>query len=395
MLPEQICDRLRNVVGDGKFIPLHEPLVEGRAWEYVRQCLDTGWVSTVGKIVDRFEMELAEFTGVRHAVAVVNGTAALQVALQLVGVTRDDEVLCPALSFVATANAIAYIGATPHFVDVEEQTLGVDPVRLEDYLRDVVEVQAGAAYNARTRRVIRAIVPMHTFGHPVDMNPLMEVAARYRLQVVEDAAESLGSYYKGRHTGGFGRTAALSFNGNKIVTTGGGGAILTNDSELAQQAKHISTTAKVPHRWKYDHDQLGHNYRLPNLNAALGCAQLEMLPQMLSQKRALAQRYHDAFDKVDGVRIYREADFDHSNYWLNVLLLDEHDAASRDAILDTTNQHGVMTRPVWTLLNELPMYADCPAMELDISQSIQRRAINIPSSAILGAARPKTNEAAA
>lgn len=394
MLPEQICDRLRSVVGDGEFVPLHEPLVEGRAWEYVRQCLDTGWVSTAGKFVDRFEVELAEFTGVRHAVAVVNGTAALQLALQLVGVRRNDEVLCPALSFVATANAVAYLGATPHFVDVEERTLGVDPVRLEDYLRDVVEVRGDVAYNRLSGRVIRAIVPMHTFGHPVDMDPLMDVAARFRLQVVEDAAESLGSHYKGRHTGGFGRTAALSFNGNKIATTGGGGAILTNDSELARQAKHISTTAKVPHRWKYDHDQLGYNYRLPNLNAALGCAQLEMLPQMLAQKRVLAQRYHDAFEKVDGVRIFRETDFVHTNYWLNVLLLDEDSATARDATLDAINQRGVMTRPVWTLLNELPMYADCPVMNLDVSQSIQRRAINIPSSANLGAAQAGANEAA-
>ncbi len=383
-LAQEVCARLRRVVGQAGSVALHEPYLEGNAWEYVRQCLDTGWVSSVGQYVDQFESLLAEYTGVARAVAVVNGTAALHLALRLVGVGPDDEVLCPALSFVATANAISYCGATPHFVDIEERTLGIDPFRLDAYLRELVVIRDGAPHNRQTGRLLRAIVPMHTFGHPVDMDPLLEVASRYRLVVVEDAAESLGSQYKGRHTGSLGRIAAVSFNGNKIVTTGGGGAILTNDLELANRAKHVSTTAKVPHRWKYDHDQLGFNYRLPNLNAALGCAQLELLPEMLAQKRSLAEEYQRVFREVQGISVFREAGFATSNYWLNVLLLDESESAHLEEILEATNEDGIMTRPAWTLLSDLPMYRNCPAMPLPTSRSVQTRAINVPSSVNLG-----------
>lgn len=378
-LPDQIVAALRRVLPTAGGVALHEPEFAGNEWQYVKECLDSGWVSSVGSYVDRFEAMLAEMTGARRAVAMVNGTAALQICLQLVGVRRDDEVLVPALTFVATANAVSYCGAIPHFVDVEDRTLGLDPGKLDAYLREIAEVKEGECRNRQTGRRIRAVVPMHTFGHPVDLDPLLELCERYRLELVEDAAESLGSFYRGRHTGTFGKVAALSFNGNKIVTTGGGGALLTNDEELGRLAKHLTTTAKVPHRWEFNHDMVGYNYRLPNLNAALGCAQLERMPDFLRAKRALSQAYTGAFAAVPGVSIFQEPDFARSNYWLNVLLLDPAQAALRDEVLRATNDAGFMTRPAWTLLSRLPMYAAAPRMGLEISASLESRIINIPS----------------
>lgn len=369
---------------DGSMIALHEPWFGGNEWAYVKECLDTGWVSSVGKFVDRFEAELAAFTGVRRAVAMVNGTAALHVCLRLVGVMPGDEVLVPALTFVATANAVTYCGATPHFVDSDGETLGLSPSRLADYLGEIAEPRPDGCYNRRTGRRIRAVVPVHIFGHPVDLDPLAELCERYRLELVEDAAESLGSYYKGRHTGQWGRVAALSFNGNKTITTGGGGALLSNDEELGALAKHLTTTAKVPHRWEFYHDMAGYNYRLPNLNAALGCAQLERLPGFIERKRALAQQYSQTFEGVAGVRFFTEPSFARSNYWLNALLLDESCSGERDALLELTNAAGIMTRPAWTLMHRLPMFAGSPRMELPVAESLERRLINIPSSAFLG-----------
>lgn len=381
----EILDALRQVIAANQdFIPLHEPLFAGNEWNLVKECLDTGWVSSVGKFVDRFEQELAGYTGAKHAVAVVNGTAALHACLQLAGVRVGDEVLIPALTFVATANAVHYCGAVPHFVDTEEKTLGLDPHRLDDYLSEIVERKNGESWNRMTGRRIAAVVPMHTFGHPVDLDPLVELCARYEIALVEDAAESLGSFYKGRHTGNHGCLAALSFNGNKIMTTGGGGAILTNDPELAQRAKHLTTTAKVPHPWAFIHDQVGYNYRMPNINAALGCAQLEQLPGFLQRKRALAEKYAQAFAGVKGVRFFVEPEFAKSNYWLNVLLLDDSCADMRDSFLKVTNDQGIMTRPAWTLMSELPMYCDCPRMDLSAAENLVRRLINIPSSVGLG-----------
>jgi len=361
-------------------VSLHEPLFGGNEWKYTRECLDTGWVSSVGKFVDRFEADLAAYTGVKRAIAVVNGTAALHISLQLAGVRPADEVLIPALTFVATANAVAYCTAIPHLVDSEERTLGMDPLKLAAHLSDIAEVRADGTYNRMTGRRIKAVVPMHTFGHPVDLDSLEEVCARYRLDLVEDAAESLGSWYKGEHTGNRGRVSALSFNGNKIITTGGGGAILTNDEELGRLAKHLTTTAKLPHRWEFNHDQMGYNYRMPNLNAALGCAQLEQLPNFLKRKRVLAERYQEAFSSVPGVTYFLEPEFARSNYWLNVLLLDKELAWERDNVLDITNNKGIMTRPAWTLMHRLPMYADCPRMDLSTAESLESRLINIPSS---------------
>jgi perosamine synthetase len=383
-LKDTVLAALRQVLPDAGPVALHEPCFAGNEWPYVKECLDTGWVSSVGAYVDRFEADLAAYTGVRRAVAVVNGTAALHVCLLLCGVEPGDEVLLPALTFVATANAVAYCGAVPHFVDSEERTLGLDPHKLGDYLDDVAEVRSGVCFNRRSGRRIRAVVPMHTFGHPVDLDPLAEVCARFHIALIEDAAESLGSFYKGRHTGNLGRVSALSFNGNKVITTGGGGAILTNDEELGRLAKHLTTTAKVPHRWAFNHDAVGYNYRMPNLNAALGCAQLEQLPEFLAQKRRLAERYADALADVSGIRLVREPDFASSNYWLNVLLIDEAHATERDDILAVTNDNGIMTRPAWTLMHRLPMFATAPSMDLNVAESLERRLINIPSSSVLG-----------
>lgn len=363
-----------------KRIALHEPEFRGEEWTYVKECIDTGWVSSVGSYVDRFERDLAAFVGCKHAVATCNGTSALHICLILGGVEADDEVLIPALTFIATANAVSYIRAVPHFVDSETISLGVDAGRLERYLERVAQVIGGVCVNRATGRRIRALVVMHVFGHPSDLDALVEVARRWKLALVEDAAESLGSYYHGRHTGNFGCLAALSFNGNKVITTGGGGAVLTNDSELAKRAKHISTTARVAHEWNFLHDEVGYNYRMPNINAALGCAQLERLPSMLQRKRHLADRYGQAFAGIDGVRLLREPPGTSSNYWLNAIMLDNGLAARRDELLGTLNEAGFMSRPVWTLMHRLPMYHACPRMDLDVAERIEAQLVNLPSS---------------
>lgn len=383
---QNVIDKLKLILPQKKsHIALHEPEFSGNEWKYVKECIDTGWVSSVGKFVDRFEQQLADFTESQHAVAVVNGTAALQVCLKLVGVEQEDEVLVPTLTFVATANAVSYCGAVPHFVDSSEYTLGLDPEKLCQHLEKMAEVRGGFCFNKKTGRRIKAVVPMHTFGHPIDLDPLIAVCDRFKLELVEDATESLGSYYKGRHTGNFGKLSALSFNGNKIITTGGGGAILTNDPKLAKLAKHLTTTARIPHKWTFSHDMVGFNYRLPNINAALGCAQFEQLPKFIANKRKLAETYQKAFSCLDGVRFFVEPNFAKSNYWLNVLLLDRRLVDERDALLDETNGLGIMTRPAWTLMHELDIYKSCPRMDnLNISEDLERRMINIPSSAVLG-----------
>lgn len=368
------------------FIPLHVPHFEGSEWEYVKECLDTGWVSSVGSYVDLFEAEVASHCGAAHGVAVVNGTAALQIALQIVGVGDGDEVLMPALTFVATANAARYLGAHPHFVDSDPATLGLDPAKLDAYLGEIAQRTTAGPRNRLTGKRIGAIVPMHTFGHPVDMEPLITVAARYGIPIVEDAAEALGSVYKGEKCGSLGRVAAISFNGNKIITTGGGGAIVTDDVELAARAKHLTTTAKVPHAWEFNHDAVGYNYRMPNLNAALGCAQLENLGSYVERKRKLAARYDVAFAELDGISVFHERCFARSNYWLNCLLLDAPDLETRNAVLEATNNAGFMARPTWTLMCDLDMYADAPCMPLDGAREIEARLINVPSSVALGTA---------
>ena len=377
---ESIIHAVRTVAGEG-VVPLHEPQFSDKESEYVQRCLESGYVSSVGAYVNEFEDGLRSVTGSAHAVAVTNGTAALHLALRLVGVGPGDEVIVPALSFVATANAVHYCGAIPHFVDSEESTLGMDPVALRARLDDICVWESGTATNRQTGRPIRAIVPMHTFGHPCDILRLMSVASDYGLPLIEDAAEALGSTSLGRACGTFGALGVLSFNGNKIVTAGGGGAVLTDDPELATLAKHLSTTAKVPHRWNLAHDLVGYNYRLPNINAALGCAQLERLAAFVESKRRLFSRYEVAFASVAGVQLYREPRESRSNYWLQTLLLDDSTVGERDAILQETNDNGVMTRPAWELLPRMAPNSYAPCAPLPCAERLERAVINIPSSA--------------
>jgi perosamine synthetase len=381
-LANQVVHALRDAIGDAP-ASLHEPLFAGKEWDYLKECLDSTYVSSVGAFVDRFERELASYTGARNAVAVVNGTAALHVALQLAGVERGDEVLIPTLSFVATANAVAYCGAIPHLVDSEERTLGMDAAALRAHLQEVADLRDGACVNRVTGRRIRAVVPMHTFGHPVDIAGLLSVADDLGLVLVEDAAESLGSTFGERHAGTFGLMGTLSFNGNKTITTGGGGAILTDDADLAKRAKHLTTTAKVPHPWAFIHDAVGYNYRLPNINAALGCAQLEQLRGFVEAKRRLFERYRSAFAAVPQVRIVEEPEGCRSNYWLQTLVLDESVEDQRDEILKATNDAGFMTRPSWTPMHRLAPYETSPRADLEVAESLERRMINLPSSAFL------------
>ena len=378
-LNADVLRAIRTVVGPSQ-VSLHEPSFKGNEWQYIKECLDSTFVSSVGEFVDRFEDELAKYTGAKYAISVVNGTAALQIALKLSGVEKNDEVLIPALTFVATANAVMYCNAVPHFLDIEEATLGIDALKLREYLETISTQESELCINRVTGRVIRALVPMHTFGHPSDLEGLKSIAQDFNIALVEDAAESLGSFYHGQHTGTFGLFGTLSFNGNKTITTGGGGAILTNDKELAGRAKHLTTTAKLSHAWEFRHDEVGYNYRMPNLNAALGCAQLEQLPNKLESKRKLFGRYQKAFEKVKGVKLFAEPLGCESNYWLQTLLLDENNLEIRDSILESTNGSGIMTRPAWTLLNELRPFTESPRMTLTCAQSLSGRIINIPSS---------------
>ena len=381
-LIDKVLTAIQSVVGSGP-VSLHEPSFDGKELEYLKECIDSTYVSSVGKYVDRFESELATFTGAKFAISVVNGTAALHVALKLAGVKSGDEVLLPALTFVATANAITYCGAIPHFTDSEDTTLGIDVLKLREYLSKTTSQESGKCINKITGRVIRAIIPMHTFGHPSDIDGLLSISNDFNISLVEDAAESLGSFYGGQHTGTFGLLGTLSFNGNKTITTGGGGAILTNDEVLARQAKHITTTAKLPHAWEFRHDEIGYNYRMPNINAALGCAQLEQLPSKLKAKRELFLRYKSAFKDLKGVQLFSEPKNCQSNYWLQTLLLDEIESKYRDNLLTVANNSGIMMRPIWVSMNELKPFRDSPSMELTNVKLLSQRIVNIPSSPCL------------
>lgn len=376
---------LERVAGGAKKpVALHEPEFGGNDWAYVKDCIDTGWVSSVGSYVDRFEKDLASLFQVKRAVAVANGTAALHVSLLLAGVKRDDEVLMPALSFIATANAVVHAGAIPHFVDSEEGSFGVDAEKLKAYFSSVAERDGGGWRNKVSKRRISALVVMHCFGHPADLDALAGFSKETGIPMVEDAAESIGSLYKGRPTGGFGMVACVSFNGNKTVTTGGGGAILTNDEKIGQHAKHLTTTAKRPHRWEFFHDETGFNYRLPNLNAALGCSQLERLPDFLRRKRDLSAKYRQAFTGMKEMSFLDQPAYAESNFWLNTVILAKRDRALRDRLLDGTNSAGFATRPLWCLMHRLPMYKDCPRSELPVAEDLEDRVINLPSSPSLG-----------
>jgi aminotransferase in exopolysaccharide biosynthesis len=378
-MSDQLIRFVRDYFGTSEFIPLHAPVFPGREKEYVADTIESTFVSSVGAYVDRFEQDMANYTGSPKAVATVNGTAALHISLKLAGVEAGDLVITQPLTFVATCNAIAYCNAEPVFIDVDRDTLGLSAKALEAWLDEHAKLDSEGVCRTRAdNKVVRACVPMHTFGHPADLDGLMSVTRRWNIALVEDAAESLGSYYKGKHTGTFGALGTLSFNGNKIMTTGGGGMILAGEA-LATRAKHLTTTAKKPHPFEYIHDELGYNYRLPNLNAALGCAQLEQLETFIEAKRALAAAYEGFFSGTDLEFVKEPADC-RSNYWLNAVICE--DKAHRDELLESTNQQGIMTRPIWALMNHLTMYQSCRRGDLSNAEWLEARVVNLPSSVV-------------
>ena len=368
-----VVEVVQNCFKSSEFIPLHEPRFIGNEKTYLNECIDSTFVSSVGKFVDRFEDLMCQTTGAEFAVATVNGTSALHIALILAGVEKNSEVITQALTFVATANAISYIGAEPNFVDVDKDSLGINPQKLAAYFDRIIKMRDGKPFNKRSGKRISACVPMHTFGFPSKIEEIVSICDAYNIPVVEDAAESLGAEYNGIHTGTFGLLGTFSFNGNKTITCGGGGCIVTNDETLAKKAKHITTTAKVPHRWAYEHDQVGYNYRLPNLNAALACAQLEQLPKFIENKRKLASEYVQAFESIDSIDFFTEKKGTKANYWLNTILLNNID--ERNKFLEQTNNAGVMTRPVWELMSE-----HFESDDLSVSRWLAERIVNIPSS---------------
>ena len=397
-------DFIKSVYGNKEFTPLAVPVFAGNEKEYLNECIDTTFVSSVGKFVDRFEEDMAKYTGAKKAVVCVSGTNALHMSLMLAGVERDDEVLTQALTFIATCNALSYIGAHPVFLDVDKTTMGLSPDAMKEWLQANAEIRDNktatkidiqshteystlqyplepdtkACYNKTTGRRIKACVPMHTFGHPVRIEEIANLCKEWHIELVEDAAESIGSLYKGQHTGTFGRIGAISFNGNKTITTGGGGMLLFNDEELGKYAKHITTQAKVPHRWEFRHDHIGYNYRMPNINAALGCAQLENLDKYVASKRKVAAEYIEYFKNVDGIDFFAEPENTFSNYWLSAVVL--KDKESQLAFLQETNDNGVMTRPIWELMNRLPMFENCQNDGLKNTIYFADRVVNIPSS---------------
>jgi len=362
-----------------QFIPLHEPQFNKIDRDFVLDAIDSTFVSSVGEYVNTFENKLAEYLNVKRAVVTVNGTSALQVALRLAGVVPNDEVIIQSLTFVATANAITYNNATPIFIDVNRETLGLCPNALEEFLETNAEKRGESTFNKSTGKHISAIVPMHTFGHPCKIDQIIELADQWNISVVEDAAESLGSVFLDKHCGTFGKLGIISFNGNKTITCGSGGAIITNDDIIADRAKHLTTTAKVDHAWEYIHDEIGYNYRMSNLNAALACAQLKQLDGILNEKRMLANAYGEFFNKIEWGSFFKEPDSCKSNYWLNAIIIS--DKLIRDKLLSITNESGVMTRPVWHLISDLEMYKNCQMGDLKNSRWLQDRIINLPSSA--------------
>ena len=372
----RVVDFIHEMYGSLEFVPLSVPKFIGNEKKYLNECIDTTFVSSVGKFVDRFEEEMARYTGAKKAVVCVSGTNALHMSLLLVGVERDDEVLTQALTFVATCNALSYIGAHPVFIDVDRETMGLSPQALRVWLEKNAKLKNGVCHNKRTGRRVKACVPMHTFGHPVKLDELVDVCREWHIELVEDAAESIGSLYKGRHTGIFGKVGAISFNGNKTITTGGGGMMLFQDEEMGKLAKHITTQAKVPHRWEFCHDHIGYNYRMPNINAALGCAQLEHLDEFVASKRKVAQEYADFFKDIPDIDFFEEPEDSYSNYWLNVVIL--RDKKAQLEFLEYTNDHGIMTRPIWELMNRLPMFEKCENDGLENTIWFADRVVNIP-----------------
>lgn len=374
---EDIIKFIRSLYPNYNPIPLHAPVFLGNEKKYLTDCIDSTFVSYVGKYVTEFEEITAQFTGAKYAVAVVNGTAALQIALQVAGVQKGDEVITQPLTFIATANAISHCSAQPVFVDVDKNTMGLSPEKLDDFLKSNCEYDKDSIKNKQSGKKISAIVPMHSFGFPCRVDEIIEIANNYKIPVIEDSAESLGSFYKGIHTGTFGLAGILSYNGNKTISTGGGGMIITNDKGFAKRAKHLTTTAKVPHKWEYVHDQIGYNYRLTNVNAALGVSQMEYLEKILDNKKETAKLYQKFFKDIE-IEFFTEPEDSKANYWLNSVILKNRD--ERDAFLEYSNNNGIMTRPIWRLMNKLKMYKNCFAANIDNSQWLEDRVVNIPSS---------------
>jgi len=375
---KEVIEFIKGVFPDQGFIPLHEPRFVGNEKAYVNEAIDSTFVSSVGAFVNRFEDDMARISGAKYAVATGNGTSALHMAMHLVGVESGDEVITQAFTFVATANAISYLKAIPVFVDISRDTLGLSPKKLREYLQKNAEKRSDGTYNKATGRRLAACVPMHTYGFPCEIDEIVAICDEFEIPVVEDAAESLGSHYKGKHTGTFGKVGIFSFNGNKTLTCGGGGAIVTNDEALAKRGKHITTQAKIPHKWEFNHDEIGYNYRLPNLNAAMACAQLEQLEPFIANKRALFEMYKEFFGKEGMPQLYSERGDSRANYWLNVLIFENQD--QRDQFLDETNSNGVMTRPAWNLMHRLEMFNQCEHDGLEESIWLENRLVNIPSS---------------
>lgn len=376
---KQTVDFIKNLYNTNSFIALHEPRFRGNEKKYLSQCIDSTFVSSVGIFVNKFEDAIAKYTGSKYAIATVNGTSALHTSLLLVNVQKEDEVITQSLSFIATANAISYIGAKPIFLDVDKKTLGLSHKALKRFLDENTYIEKKQCINKKTGKTIKACVPMHTFGHPCKIDKIVQICKDYHIEVVEDAAESLGSYYKGKHTGTFGKVSAISFNGNKIITSGGGGVILTNDEKIAKRAKHLTTTAKVPHPYEYIHDEIGFNYRMPNLNAALLLAQLEQLNFFLEEKKKLTEKYKKFF-KSQNIKFINEPKNCKSNYWLNAIILENH--TQKEKFIEQTNKNAIMTRPIWKLLNQLDIYKDCQCDDLTNSKYLEQHIINIPSGLI-------------
>lgn len=376
---KELVSFIKELYQTDDFIPLHEPTFQGNEKAYVNECIDSTFVSSVGKFVDKFEDMVADYTGAKYAIATVNGTAALHVALKLVGVEPDTEVITQPLTFVATCNSISYCGALPVFVDVDLDTLGMSPSSLELFLKENTVTKENQLYNKNTKRRISAVLPMHTFGHPCRIAEIAEICEKYSITLVEDAAESLGSFYKGQHTGTFGTVGAFSFNGNKIITSGGGGVFVTDDEKLAKRAKHITTTAKIPHPYEFVHDEIAYNFRMPNINAALGCAQIEKLPKILNEKRILTSKYHE-FCTQNNIQFIKEPAGSKSNYWLNAICLPNKN--ERDEFLKYSNSNNVMSRPIWKLMNHLDIYQGCQIDALTNALCLEERIVNLPSTPI-------------
>ena len=377
---DDVINFIQDLYPKNKLIPLHEPRFIGNEKKYLNECIDSTFVSSVGKFVDEFEEKIASYTGTKYAIATSNGTSALHISLLLANVDQSNEVITQPFTFVATCNAISYCGAQPIFLDVDKDTMGLSPSALKYFFENNTTVKNQQCINNKTGKVIKACVPMHTFGHPCRIDKIKEICDKYHVFLIEDAAESVGSTYKGKHTGTFGQVGVMSFNGNKIITAGGGGCIVTSDKALAKKAKHLTTTAKVPHKWNFTHDMVGYNYRMPNLNAALLVAQLENLDNFISSKRKLANVYETFFNSTNYIFVKESAD-SKSNYWLNSIIL--KNKQQRDKFLDETNSNGVMTRPIWTLMNKLPMFEHAQCGDLKNSEWLEDRVVNIPSSVIL------------